>query len=156
MTGDANLQEIQTDKNFNLLNSFNDNNYESDIYSQTNHSCEYLSELEFHSKITNVKNNHFSLLSINIQSINSKWQEFKTFLASTFDKNLPSLLLLQETWLKSDEGKSFILDEYKSYFVNRDDRGSIGGRESSVGGVGLFIRKNNQFEILDELSIFIP
>ena len=156
MTGDANLQEIQTDKNFNLLNSFNDNNYESDIYSQTNHSCEYLSELEFHSKITNVKNNHFSLLSFNIQSINSKWQEFKTFLASTFDKNLPSLLLLQETWLKSDEGKSFILDEYKSYFVNRDDRGSIGGRESRGGGVGLFIRKDYQFEILDELSIFIP
>ena len=47
--------------------------------------------------------NKFSILSFNIQSLNSKYDSLSIFLSQLYDKNLKfKAICLQETWLSAD------------------------------------------------------
>ncbi len=82
-----------------IINNSNDNaNFLTDCissspYSVFNIDCSYSSVLD-----VSLSNNDLTILSLNIQSINSKFSDFKDLLASFQPSSPPDIICLQELW----------------------------------------------------------
>ena len=62
-----------------------------------------LTLIHFISQLKKLNDNKFSILSLNIQSLNSKYDSLSIFLSQLYDKNLKfKAICLQETWLSAD------------------------------------------------------
>ena len=77
---------------------------------------------------------HFTVLSLNIQSIKSKWSLFTASLDALFDKDIyPCAILVQETWLDFDSNL-YDLPNYDCF--------SLEGTCSRHGGLKTYIRRD--------------
>ena len=92
----------QKNRIFDLKSTFQDSIYQNNI-----HNCQYFEEIELSNKLKSLETNQFSILSLNIQSLPG--EEFKTFLATTFNHFKPSVIALQEIWNKP-QNLEFILE----------------------------------------------
>ena len=105
--------------------------------------CKYYVEDSFSSLVD--KPIQFSLIHLNIRSLRKNSEALTSYISSLnfhFDVNA-----LTETWLKEkDDVNSFELPDYhKPIFLNRPN-------EDGGGGVGLYISKEFNFRLSDELA----
>jgi hypothetical protein len=115
-------------------------------YSQSNFNTNYLDTLQFSEKFRN--NKRLSLMSLNIQSLPSKFESLKEFICELSNTNCsPDVICLQETWNIIDPNL-FSLPGYQPLIFN--NRSSSQG-----GGVGIYIKSDLSFKILKDKSIFI-
>ena len=150
---DFSLDNLNNSPSFNFFNSlsnselYNDENYDDSPYSNLDVSCKYYDEIQFTSKFQNVKN--FSFLSLNIQSLPAKFNEFQEFINNLQVNNChPDILLLQETWQISDP-LHFPLNNYNPLLCK------LRSNLTQGGGVGMYFKNNLRYKILPEKSIFI-
>ena len=144
--GDLNIKHVQNTHN--LKSTFEENLYENNI-----HHCQYYEEAEVNEKFNCLKTEHFSILSLNIQSLPGKWLEFNNFLAATFNTFKPSVITMQEIWNKPSHMEFDLTGYHPFHFTIRDKKGL---NSNAGGGVGLWVEKSFSFEPIDSISIFIP
>ena len=90
---------------------------------------------EFFLKILKEKNQNFTVLSLNIQSINAKFDQLKIVLNLIQENNCHiSAICLQETWLRDDSNNALI--SLENYILI-----SQGGKCSSHGGLAIYLRE---------------
>ena len=152
------LSDLQNNDNYDFLSQLYSNNSDIDnfnqildeepaslTYNEFNINCTYFDEQEFVSKYENNKN--FSFLSWNIQSLPSKFNEFKDSLdfyrSSGF---LFDVIALQEIWNIQDPDL-FKLDGYNFVFKQRSN--------GSGGGVGIYVQESIKFKLLPQYTIFL-
>ena len=88
---------------------------------------------------------HFTVLSINMQSIKAKWSLFTATLDCLFDQEvLPCAIFMQETWLESDMNL-YDIANYESFYLKPTC--------STHGGLATYIRKDFSAKMLD---IYLP
>ena len=92
------------------------------------------------------KQNIFSLVSLNCQSLNAKYDEIKIFIENLRESSCKlSAFCLQETWLSDDSDASlFQLDDYN--FISK------GKSCSAHGGVAVYLHDSYDFKILPYYS----
>ena len=127
------LDNVRTDPRFDFLSLFNSVedddpvpdsffiNNQCSPYSNLNLSCTYL-ELE---KLPDINNSKFNVVSLNIQSLPAKFNEFTDFISQFSDADsCPDVICLQETWNIIDNS-AFPLINYHPLETNlrRDARG---------------------------------
>ena len=147
---DIYIPGVSADKNFltnlnNWLNANSTDQIPDSPYDNCNISCEYYDSDQFIKKIS--KNKSLSMLSINIQSISAKFNEFQEFTSSLTNFKF-DIICLQELWRMYDPTIFNLNGYHNMFFKSRIDN-------AQGGGVGIFV--NNQLKVtqLPELSIFI-
>ena len=118
-----------------------EDNNEPDMIKQSS----YYGESEF-SKLLNTKAG-LSVLSVNIQSINAKFDEFESFIDKVNQTHPISTICLQECWLNNTtaaEMRMFNLKDYKLFYQTK----------RCCGHGGLIIYVHNQFDcnIIDTIK----
>lgn len=129
---------------FNFLSSINSNE-ENCPYESININCKYYDE---NTLISTLKQSiSSSLLSLNIQSLPSKFSEFSEFINSLQTHNVFfEIIALQEIFQIHDPLVYSINNYHEFVFKQRKD--------STGGGVGFYIHSSVKFKILEELSLF--
>ena len=93
-------------------------------------------------------NNDISIMTFNIQSLNSKFNELKELVYTLNCNNCePDIICLQELWQFPMEAE-FLLPGYKP-LIYKLRRGNTQG-----GGVGIYVKKDIDYSINSTLSIF--
>ena len=148
------LDNLTNDPNFDFLhtlmnrNSDDDNDFLStgSPYSSADFSCSYMCETQLIEKMK-TRCNPF-VLSVNIQSLQSKFNDLQALISSLLvNKCAPDLICLQEIW-RIPGSEFFNLDGYHPLeYLSRQF--NVQG-----GGVGIFVKKNLNFSINKKLSIF--
>jgi exonuclease III len=116
-------------------------------YSNSEISCEIYDTANFTSTFSNSKN--FSMMSLNIQSLQAKFSEFEEYIYELSRNNCNfDVICLQELWRLNDPD-FFDLNNYQKLVFK--------SRQSNVqgGGVGFFIKNSIKFKLLDDISIFV-
>ena len=141
------LDNLTTDPNFDFLhtlmnrNSDDDNDFLStgSPYSSADFSCSYMCETQLIEKMK-TRCNPF-VLSVNIQSLQSKFNDLQALISSLLvNKCAPDLICLQEIW-RIPGSEFFNLDGYHPLeYLSRQF--NVQG-----GGVGIFVKKNLNFSI---------
>ena len=113
-------------------------------YSNINLNCSY-------TEIADLKSldpDKFTVLSLNIQSLPAKFNEFSELISEfpSFDL-CPEIICLQETWNIIDNSM-FPLINYHPLLTNLR-------RSARGGGVSIYIKENLSFKILSKFSIFV-
>ena len=128
----------------NLNTNSEELDYNFDAYDPVqNPSCTYLTENQFKNMSFNNVDETFSLLHLNIRSINKHFDDLQQLLANPLNNSF-SLIGLTETWLSQSTNQPYALPGYDFVVNNRDNR--IGG------GVALYISSNYDYEILENLN----
>ena len=111
------------------------------------HDCNYYDIDEFAQAIES-KEDIFSVISLNIRSLENKGNEFKQFINSITNENFsPMVICLQELW--GGENSNFVgLKGYHPLIYKTREGGRRGG------GVGMFIRDHVTVNSIQEISIF--
>ena len=119
----------------------------SSPYTNHNISCEFYDTNAF---ISNFKNSsNFSLMSLNIQSLPSKFSDFEELINELSSNNCSfDVICLQEIWRISNPDM-YLLDNYHN-LVYKSRKDNVQG-----GGVGFYLKKSVKFKQLDDISIFI-
>lgn len=119
-----------------------DNNFQE---LEENLNCTYYSIDEFNELIKD-KKEIFSILSQNIRSMRKNFSEFKDLLSDISGQNFNfSVYMLQEIWGVGN--LKFSLEGYHDLIFKE--------RETQRGGgVGIFLKNNFEYEIIEEISIF--
>ena len=149
------FDNLNNNPSFNFSNSlFNSDFLADDVnspddspYSNLDVLCNFFDENQFINKFRNV--NNFSIFSLNIQSLPSKYIALQD-LINNFNINncLPDVLCIQETWQIPDPSL-FPLNNYDQFICNLRSNFTQGG------GVGFYFKNNFRYKILTEKSIFI-
>ena len=105
-----------------------DHNYYNTIINYID-TCDYHDEDSFKRIATDSANTEFSILHLNIRSILSKYDDFKTYIRSL--EHEFSIIGLTETWLNSSNANDFPLPNYHSTGMVRKNK--------QGGGVSLYI-----------------
>jgi Endonuclease/Exonuclease/phosphatase family len=130
-----------------LLNEDTDNfDFSDSPYDENTFNCSYTDEYNFHATFSNCKN--LSLMSINIQSLNSKYQDLCLMInLMNLNNCSPDIICVQELWYIPDN-VNYVLPGYHPLVCTL--RSSAQG-----GGVGIFVKLCFKFSLLHSKSIFI-
>jgi len=143
------LAELSNNPKFNFLNSIKNTNSDSkdfldieDIdspYSPDKFTCNYYDETQYAAKYQN--SNKFSIMTFNVQSLPSKFSEFKDFIENLASKNCkPDVICIQEVWNITDTDLFSLTDYHPPCFKLRS--------KSNGGGVGVYVSSQYSFQIL--------
>jgi hypothetical protein len=128
---------FETDRNIALTEHNGNMNNLSKI------SCEYYLPNDFNKQVKKEDFDKFSMMHLNIRSLNNKFDTFKQLLNSLI---IPFHIIgITETWLNGNNDDLFKLDNYDFVNVNRANR--IGG------GVGIYISNEIKYKIRSDLII---
>ena len=154
---DFSLNNLSNNPSFNFLNTLKkhadedenvpDFTFNNSPYENTSFLCEYRSETDFLNKY---KNQHKpTVLSINVQSLQAKFNSLCTFINSMQVNNCePDIICLQEIW-KIPGSEFFIIDGYHPIVYKSRHSNTQGG------GVGIYVKKQLNFSINHDLTIFV-
>ena len=147
------LDRMQLEKAFDFADPPEDSAIPNNIYNCILHSCEYFTTDEFNSNFHSLTS-HFSTLSLNVRSLPGHWIEFEQFVNSLNKDHFKfSVIAVQEIWNKPP-GVVYNLEGYKPLeFRIRDPSGMS---SNAGGGVGFWIDKDLQYEVIHPLSVFEP
>ena len=138
------VSDLKNDANYNFISIVNgdqDNLYLKDNYNEIsssplndfNFNCDYYDEHETIAKLALSKGT-LTCLSLNIQSLPSKYNEFLDLINQFSSNNIHfDIIALQELWTINDPD-IFAINGYKFIFKSRK-KGTQGG------GVGFYIKK---------------
>jgi hypothetical protein len=152
MSDNIDFEYVQNGDNFNFKKVSADED-SNPLYSNNIHNCQYYEEEACLEKMQNIKNETFSVLSLNIRSLPGKFTEFKNFLAASFGSFKPNIICLQEIW-NVGPYDNFDIDGYHPF--NFKIRNIDGLNSNAGGGVGVYIDRQLTPLPLAELSHFIP
>ena len=140
-----NLTSTYDDTVANAVNSSSDELVFDFDYDDTAHISlsTYLTQNQFCNSVNDFDINTFSLLHMNIRSLNMHFNDLQQFLDG-IHKPL-SVIGLSETWLSHDNMLPFSLDAYNFIFNNRQGRAG--------GGVALYLQKHFHYNIINDISI---
>jgi len=149
------LESIERDPDYNFLNKFNtehdilvfdQNDLPDSPFKDLENSCNYYDENSLCSKFSTYDN--FSAMSINIQSLPAKFNQFNLLINSLNQKKFfPSVICLQEIWQLPNDQVFSINGYHSPLFKCRNN--NIQG-----GGVAIYINQEFSFTELPEYSIF--
>jgi len=144
---------IENNPDFNFLHKFSQEidddsilqsgMYESSPYSEIAISCNYSDN----DQIPTAFKNNFSVITLNIQSLQAKFNDLLEWIGELGNNGwLPDLICLQEIWQIADPSL-FSLPNYHPLITKMRtlNRG---------GGVGIYIKKNIAFRVLEQYSLF--
>ena len=97
-------------------------------------------------KLNELSSEKFTVLSLNIQSLPSKFSEFTDLLSQFPPDKTPDVVCIQETW-KIIDNSFFPLINYHPLETNTR-------QVSRGGGVGIYVKENLSFKVLKNYSIF--
>jgi len=147
------LQDLIDNPNYDFIqqlikdNDLNDDdyNYSDSPYDNSSFLCSYVDPLNY--KIT-YNPNSLSFMSLNIQSLHSKFNEFSDLIALLEkDKCAPDVICLQELWQFPEFAKFSLLNYHPLCYKLRN--------KTQGGGVGIYVRSTIKFKILPEISVFV-
>lgn len=150
---DITLNSVRTQDKFDLVKTYSDyttddenNNSPFGTYSN---NCNYFSPMEFTTLTED--SDGFSIFSINCQSLNAHWDDLNDLLCTLVsDKFQFDIIGLSETF-KISPNIDYGVDGYhKPIFKTRGDG------DDCHGGVGLYIKDTVQFNVRNDISVFIP
>ena len=144
------LDNLTSNPDFNFshkMSSINDDDDDfvfDSPYGNSNFTSSYCDPINLPSALDT---NNFSCMSLNIQSISAKFNEFSELINVLSNLNCaPDIICLQEIW-RFPTYHNFKLVNYHPFIYKT--------RESSQGGgVGFFIKNTIKFKMLPEFSIF--
>ena len=140
------LGELNTDQSLdasNLLNSYISDDENISHFFQTHLHSDYFDADSFIAKFKNTAEP--ILLSINIQSLNSKFNTLKSFVGNVLDSGTPiDLIILQETW-ELRFPSQLRIPGFQSLSFRTRDRGR-------GGGVGIYVREGLNFKERPDLE----
>jgi exonuclease III len=135
-------------ENFNFFRLIAESNNESediDIYNNLDISSKYYCAESFSKQFNKSKN--CSLLSLNIQTLNSKFQSFSDLIHFWREKNVVfDVVCLQETNNIQIPSLFDLPNYHPIIYKNRTN--------TSGGGVAIYVHSSLKFSVLNELSIF--
>jgi hypothetical protein len=109
--------------------------------------CSYMDETRFSNTYSN--NPNLAILTLNIQSLPSKFTEFSEFIRSLqISNSAPDIICLQELWQFPDPSM-FTLPGYNE-LIYKLRRNHVQG-----GGVGIYVKSGINFTPLQQLSVFV-
>ena len=147
------IDDLNSNSLFDFLHLYNedrDNDNSDDTvddspYANIDLKCDYFTEDEFIEQFGS--NTGLSYLSLNIQSLAAKFDDFCEFIQEFSNKNFYfDIIPLQEVW-KIHDPDVFRIDGYQELVFK--SRLNIQG-----GGVGFYIKDGIRFKVLEELSFF--
>ena len=123
-----------------------------DIYSNLDHSCGYYDIEKFNNMTKNLTNT-FSIFSLNIRSLPKKLDSLKMLIQDINQGNFKfNIIGLQEVW-SLPESYDYSFTGYSKIEFNLRNNNS---RVNCGGGVAFLIDEEVEYEILTDLSLFIP
>ena len=138
-----NLTEQLLDDTASLTDLFENNNMETD--SENNEpllfqNSPYYRDADF-KKLLETKSNIFSIISLNCQSLNAKFDQLKAYIEMyNNDECKICAICLQETWLAADSDLSLLqIDGYQLI--------SVGKSSSAHGGVAIYLHDSFSYSI---------
>ena len=146
------LNNLTTDPKFDFLNTIkssamsdekDDNDYISinSPYELSNITCNYKSETDFIQQFRNSPQP--SILSINIQSLSSKFNEFSSLINSLLTNNCaPDVICMQELWRIPDSEIFNLAGYHPLIFKSRSN--NVQG-----GGVGIYVSLDHTFSSVE-------
>jgi hypothetical protein len=112
--------------------------------------CKYYEIAEFRDKVEDYSD-CFATLSLNVRSFCGKLNEFKEFIDEINCKQFSfNVLGLQELWNIPEYLNTDIPDYSSLVYKIRESH----GRNNIGGGVGFYVKKDTEFDILENLSFF--
>jgi exonuclease III len=118
-------------------------NVKDSPYLDSNIFCSYVDELQFYDKYKGDK--RFSVMSLNVQSLPAKFNEFAEMLSHmSNNKCEPDVICLQETWRITDPELYKIAGYQCPVFKLRE---SMQG-----GGVTIYVKDCHHFKVIDKYS----
>jgi Reverse transcriptase (RNA-dependent DNA polymerase)/Endonuclease/Exonuclease/phosphatase family len=145
------IDNLASDPKFNFLNTVLQNDDENDSWESpydnlTNNSV-YCDELSYYANYKNC--NDFSMMTLNIQSLPSKFNEFNEFVSMlNLNHCSPDVICLQELWQFPDTVDFSINDYHPLIYKLRHN--NVQG-----GGVGIYVKKSLKFSLLPGKSLFV-
>jgi exonuclease III len=128
-----------------LVNNLGHNSLQLD--SNLNHSCSYFENHEFINYIGK-REEKFSVYSHNIRSLNNKIDDIQELLSEIESEKFSfSILLFQEIWAAKN-AQTTRLENYQDIILQTRE-GKRGG------GLGIYLKQNLSYEIIDELSYIL-
>ena len=142
------IGQIENDTNqFNFKSKYDD---ENELFHDINNSCNYYEMSDVKSSFSKL-NQGFSIFSHNIRSINGHWKDILDIINENQPLNF-SILAFQEIWSVQ---RTYEIQGYNKFEYNTRDKSST-LNPNCGGGVGLFVDKNLDYEVLNVQSAFIP
>ena len=141
------LGQIENDKQFHFNSKYDE---EHELFHDIKNSCNYYDVSELKNNFSQLKQG-FSIYSHNIRSINGHWDD----ILDTIAQNRPikfSILAFQEIWSVQ---RSYEIPGYNKFeYITRDK--NTAPNPNCGGGVGFFVDKNFDYELLNIESAFVP
>jgi len=134
-------------KNSNSPTAGNFNNYDDDEtpYSESLFSCKYLDETSFCTQFRN--NSKFFVMSLNIQSLKAKFNDFRQLISNLLYSNCaPDIICIQEIWQIPSNDLFHLPNYFPLEYLTR--RNNVQG-----GGVGIFLKDSVQYSLLKDHSV---
>ena len=104
----------------------------------------YITNKQFHNVVKDYSKDIFSLLHLNIRSLNKHFDDLQLLLDIPSQTPL-SVIGLTETWLTQDVDSSHALNDYEFVYKNRQDR--LGG------GVAMYVLKWYNYVVHENISL---
>jgi hypothetical protein len=141
------LDQIRTEKNYNLKYLFEDSNDHYDSPFQYSNDCSYLEPDQFPNHVENLSGQ--SYFHLNCRGLSSNWESFRDLLCDIHGGQFSFDIIGINEVFHCDNDKRIYLPGYQNILTRcRHD----GNR----GGVAFFIKDNIQFKIREDISVFIP
>lgn len=149
------LDNLSKDKNYDFLNilssSVHDSNRASDFFLDHNDdspyfnckfNCKYVDESNV-SIIDKPSKSKLMIMSLNIQSLPSKFNDFEDLITSLASNHCnPDVILIQETWQVQNPNLFRLKGYHDPIFKTR--------KFSQGGGVGIYFKDNLKFKLLNQ------
>ena len=156
MTGDdVSLDQMSMQSSHDLIKLLNDDIADDDIndspYSMVNNACDYYQPNEVRQLLDHEKIS-LSIFCLNCQGLKAHWDAFCNLTDEMNNENCTgSFDVIGITELFHMSKGEYTLNNYHAFeFKTRNDT------LTARGGIGMFIKENLQYNIRDDLSIFIP
>jgi len=136
-----NLLDVLENDNNNMFFNGNDTNNNSP-YNVNDINCDYSAQCNDF-----VINANLSILSLNVQSMNAKYNDLRELICNFKNSSPPDIICLQELW-QFPANTNFSLPGY-SPLVYKLRANNVNG-----GGVGIFVKSSLKFTVNPILSVF--
>ena len=153
MAGSISLNQLRTEADYNLISLYEDEDEDgmandSPFQYTSKNGCHYYEQVQF-SNLIDTMHSSISYFHLNCRGLSSNWESFRNLLFEFQNFKLSFDFIGMSEVYRCDNDQRLILPGYHNLITRcRED--------SSKGGVGIFVKDNQNFKIREDLSVFIP